>query len=124
MLKVRLTRVGRKNQAMYRVVVAEHTAPIQGKFVEIVGHYNPAIKEVKLDKEKIKKWLDNGAKPSNTVAKLLEKEGMKHKAIVIKKFKKSPKKKGDEAEEPKTEEKPQENTPETPAVEKKEENKE
>ena len=87
MLKIRLTRTGKKKQPNYRIVVAEHSAPIQGKFVEIIGNYNPFTKKVFLDKEKVEKWLKAGAKPSNTVAKILEKEGFKHDSIVIKKFK-------------------------------------
>lgn len=92
MLKIRLTRIGKKKQPHYRLVVAEHTAPIQGKFVEIVGNYNPFTKKVVLEKEKITAWMDKGAKPSNIVAKILTKEGFKHKSIVIKKFKAKSKK--------------------------------
>jgi len=86
MLKIRLTRTGKKKQPSYRIVVAEHTAPIQGKFIAIVGNYNPFSKKVVLNKEEIEKWMNNGAKPSNTIAKILQKEGLKHPSIVIKKF--------------------------------------
>lgn len=91
MLRIRYTRVGKKDQPHYRVVVAEHSRPVQGKFVEILGHYNPFTKKAVLDKEKIELWLKKGAKPSNSVARLLKKEGFKHKSIVIVEFKKKPK---------------------------------
>lgn len=87
MLKIRLTRTGKKKQPAYRIVIAEHTAPIQGKFIEIIGHYNPFTKKVVLNKEKALDWMNKGAKPSNTMAKILQKEGLKHKSIVIKVFK-------------------------------------
>jgi small subunit ribosomal protein S16 len=112
MLRIRLTRVGKKNQPDYRIVIAEHSKPIQGKFISIVGNYNPKIKKVTLNKKEIEKWLGNGAKPSNTVAKILEKEGFKHKSIVIKKFNKKPKSKdGDVKTEPSKESKPAETAP-------------
>lgn len=87
MLKIRLTRVGKKKQPHYRVVIAEHSAPIKGKNIEIVGNYNPFTKKFIFNLEKIKYWLSKGAKPSNTVAKLLNREGIKHKSIKIKFFK-------------------------------------
>ncbi|OGD67874.1 30S ribosomal protein S16 [Candidatus Berkelbacteria bacterium RIFCSPHIGHO2_12_FULL_36_9] len=92
MLKIRLTRTGKKKQPNYRIVVAEHTAPIQGKFIEILGNYNPFTKKIVLDHKKTEDWLKNGAKPSNTAAKLLQKEGLKHSSIIIKKFKAKSKK--------------------------------
>lgn len=87
MLRIRLTRTGKKKQPNYRIVVAEHTAPIQGKFIDIIGHYNPFTKKIVIDKEKTMDWMNKGAKPSNTIAKLLKKEGMEHKSIVIKIYK-------------------------------------
>jgi small subunit ribosomal protein S16 len=99
MLKIRFTRTGKKDEAHYRIVVAEHTAPVLGRFIEILGHYDPKTKKTVIKKERIEHWLKMGAKPSNTVAKLLQKEGLKHKSIVIKTFKKKPKaKKGDAKE--------------------------
>ena len=77
MLKIRLTRRGKKKQPIYRIVVAEHTMPIKGKFIEILGFYNPRTKELVIKKEKIENWISNGAKPSDTVAALLRKEGFK-----------------------------------------------
>jgi small subunit ribosomal protein S16 len=77
MLKIRLSRHGKKKQPIYRIVVAEHTMPIKGKFIEILGFYNPKSKEIGLKKEKIESWMKNGAKPSDTVAMLLRKENIK-----------------------------------------------
>jgi small subunit ribosomal protein S16 len=94
MLRIRLTRIGKKNRAYFRIVVAEHSRPVKGKFIEILGHYDPIKKTLVVKKELVLDWLKKGAKPSNTVAKLLTKQGMKHKAIVITKFHKKPKTKG------------------------------
>ncbi len=107
MLKIRLTRTGRKNRPHYRLVVAEHSAPIQGKFVAILGSYDPRNKNIQLKKDEIVSWMDKGAKPTNTVAKLLKKEGIKHKSIVIVEFHRKPK------TEVKAEEKPIEKKPES-----------
>jgi small subunit ribosomal protein S16 len=88
MLKIRLTRLGKKNSAFFRLVVAEHTAPVRGRFIEAVGFMNPHTKEKKLDKEKILHWIEKGAKCSDTVHNLLVKEGIikgPKKAIKIKK---------------------------------------
>lgn len=87
MLRIRLRRGGKKNSPFYRIVVAEHSKPIKGAYIENLGYYNSIKKEIKLDKEKILAWLNKGAKPSNTMAKILKKQGLKHKLIVIKMFK-------------------------------------
>lgn len=73
MLAIRLARVGKKKQPSYRVVVIEKTRPRNGRFVEIVGTYNPLVKPaaVKLDAERIKYWLGCGAQPSATVRSFL-----------------------------------------------------
>lgn len=78
MLKIRLSRTGKKNQPSYRVVVQEHTAPIKGKFVEILGHYRPAEnpKVFSVDKEKVQHWISVGAQPSDTMAVLLKQQGV------------------------------------------------
>ena len=86
MLVIRLTRTGKKGQPNYRIVVTDQRKSVYSPYVEMVGHYDPKTKKIVLDHEKTLAWLDKGAKPSNTVAKLLEKEGLKHKSIVIKKF--------------------------------------
>ncbi len=76
MLAIRLARTGKKKQPFYRVVVIENTRPRNGRFVEIVGTYNPLKKpaEVKLDAERIQYWLGCGAQPSETVRSFLRKQ--------------------------------------------------
>jgi small subunit ribosomal protein S16 len=78
MLRIRLRRTGKKKQPQYRLVVADQKAPRDGKFVEIVGHYNPRTtpKELVVKEERIKYWLSVGAQPSETVHRLLHKEGL------------------------------------------------
>lgn len=71
MLKLRLQRRGKRNYATYRVVVADQRAPIKGKFLADVGFYNPHTSEFKVEAEKVKKWLGNGAQASATVHNLL-----------------------------------------------------
>ncbi|MEK7184244.1 MAG: 30S ribosomal protein S16 [Patescibacteria group bacterium] len=83
MLRIRLRRTGKKHQPHYRIVVAEHTAPVSGKYVEVLGHYNPRSKELVLQDEAVMGWLNKGAQPSNTIARLLLKKGMKHKLITV-----------------------------------------
>ncbi len=92
MLKIRLRRSGKKNHAQYRIVVAEHTAPIQGKFIDLLGSYDPHTKVVNVKKDLVLEWVNKGAKPSNTVAKLLNNAKITHDNIVyIKKTKKTSK---------------------------------
>ena len=78
MLKIRLRRVGRSKQPLYRVVIAEHTAPRDGRFVEIVGQYDPASKDknINLNEERIKYWISVGAQPTETVHRILFKQGL------------------------------------------------
>ena len=78
MLKIRLRRVGAKKQPAYRVVVAESSAPRDGRFVEIIGHYNPLTNPstIVIDAEKARKWLRNGAQPTERVARLLSAVGV------------------------------------------------
>ncbi|HEY4740495.1 MAG: 30S ribosomal protein S16 [Candidatus Acidiferrales bacterium] len=73
MVTIRLARIGKKKRPFYRVVVTEKTRPRNGRFVEIVGTYDPLKKpaEVKLDAERIKYWLGCGAQPSDTVRSFL-----------------------------------------------------
>ncbi|MFY9528902.1 MAG: 30S ribosomal protein S16 [Candidatus Acidiferrales bacterium] len=73
MLAIRLARIGKKKNPFYRVVVTEKTRPRNGRFVEIVGTYDPLKKpaEIKLDAERIKYWLGCGAQPSDTVRSFL-----------------------------------------------------
>ena len=78
MVKIRLTRMGDKKSPFYRVVAADARAPRDGKFLEILGTYDPLKNpaEVKLDTELVKKWLSSGAQPTDTARTLLEKEGL------------------------------------------------
>lgn len=80
MLVIRLQRTGRENLPSYRVVVAEKARPVKGKYMEIVGHYLPAQKPAvfKPEVERIEHWVKLGACPSNTVARLLKKAGVKN----------------------------------------------
>lgn len=73
MLTIRLSRIGKKKKPFYRVVVIEKTRPRDGRFVEIVGSYDPLKKpaEVKLDAARIQHWLKRGAQPSDTVRSFL-----------------------------------------------------
>jgi len=81
MVKIRLRRVGTRNKPMYRVVVADHRAPRDGDFIEIIGHYNPMTEPETfvVDEEKALKWLKHGAKPTDTVLRLLSKAGVMDK---------------------------------------------
>ena len=78
MVKIRLKRMGAHKQPFYRVVFADSRAPRDGKFIEEVGYYNPMTepKEIKIDAEKAKKWLANGAQPTETVKALFKKSGI------------------------------------------------
>ena len=69
MLMIRLARIGKKKHPFYRVVVTEKTRPRNGRFVEIVGTYDPSKKPaaVVLDQERVKYWMRKGAQPSDTV---------------------------------------------------------
>jgi small subunit ribosomal protein S16 len=71
---MRLTRVGSKKNPIYRVVVADSRSPRDGKFIEIVGRYNPQHEPslIELDEQKVKDWLSKGAQPSDSVARLLK----------------------------------------------------
>jgi len=77
MLRIRLRRVGRKKQPSYRIVVAESTAPRDGKFVEVVGFYNPRTQPetITVKEERVLYWLSVGAQPSESTARLLKKIG-------------------------------------------------
>lgn len=76
MLRIRLTRVGKRNNAHFRVVVAEHSRPVKGKFLELLGTYSPTKKDLTVNEERITHWISQGAAPSNTVARLLKSKGM------------------------------------------------
>ena len=75
--RIRLARVGSKKNPIYRVVVADSRAPRDGRFIEIVGRYNPQTQPstIDLDEEKIKEWIAKGAQPSDSVKRLLKSQG-------------------------------------------------
>ena len=73
MLKLRLKRLGKKRSPSYRLVIMENTFRRNGRPIDEVGYYNPITKQSKFDTEKIKKWLDYGVKPTETVSHLLKK---------------------------------------------------
>ena len=77
MVKIRLKRIGAKKAPFYRVVVADGRYPRDGRFIEEIGYINPMTNpvEVKIDAEKAKKWLANGAQPTDTVKAYLKKSG-------------------------------------------------
>ena len=78
--RIRLRRVGRKKLPIYRIVVAEQTAPRDGRFIDILGTYDPraekAEDQVQLDAEKAKDWIKRGATPTETVQSLLTRAGV------------------------------------------------
>src|SRR5687768_8217302 len=78
MLRIRLRRTGKTKQPTYRVVIADSRAKRDGDFVEIVGHYNPRSKPstLELKEERVRHWLAEGAQPSETVHRLLFKQGL------------------------------------------------
>lgn len=73
--------MGAKKQPSYRIVAADSRAPRDGRFIEILGFYNPRTNpaEVIIDEEKVLKWLNNGAQPSDTVRSILSREGIMKK---------------------------------------------
>lgn len=74
-VKIRLRRMGAKKAPNYRIVVADSRYPRDGRFIEEIGFYNPMVEpaEVKVDAEKAKKWIANGAQPTDTVKALFKK---------------------------------------------------
>ena len=122
MVKIRLSRVGRKKRPSYRVVVTDARAPRDGAFIEIIGHYNPLTDPatIVIDEEKALKWLRQGARPTERVAILLAKLGIiekptkKHTEKLAKKLAEKPAKKP--AKKP-AEEKPTEEPTEEPVAE-------
>ena len=79
-VKIRLRRMGAKKAPFYRVVVADSRSPRDGRFIEKIGYYNPVAQpeaEVKIDSEKVEKWLKNGAQPTDVVKRLFTKAGIK-----------------------------------------------
>ena len=78
MVKIRLKRMGAHKKPFYRVVVADARAPRDGTFIEESGYYNPMTEpaDIKIDEEKAKTWLGNGAQPTDTVKRLFKTTGI------------------------------------------------
>ena len=78
MVKIRLRRMGSKKNAFYRIIVAESRSPRDGRFIEEIGYYNPLTDpaDVKINGEKAKAWIANGAQPTDTVRAILKKNGI------------------------------------------------
>ena len=78
MVKIRLRRMGSTHSPFYHIVVADSRAPRNGAFIEEIGYYNPLAQpaEIKVDVEKAKKWIGNGAQPTDTVRTLLKQSGV------------------------------------------------
>lgn len=76
MLVIRLRRAGSKNRPFFRIVVTESKSAREGRFVEVVGHYNPRTKPeaLEIDRERLAHWIGQGAKPSDTVRTLIDRQ--------------------------------------------------
>ena len=77
-VKIRLRRMGQKKAPFYRIVVADSRSPRDGRFIEKIGYYDPTKEpsEIRVDEEAAKKWLANGAQPTQTVEKILKTAGI------------------------------------------------
>ena len=77
-VKIRLRRIGAKKDPFYRIVVADSRYPRDGRFIEEIGYYDPTVEPsvLKVDAEKAKKWIANGAQPTDTVKALLKIQGI------------------------------------------------
>ncbi|HEY5640183.1 MAG TPA: 30S ribosomal protein S16 [Dehalococcoidia bacterium] len=82
MLRIRLSRVGKKKQPAYRIVVTDRRNPREGAHLEVIGHFNPLTEPptLKIKEERAIHWLKNGAMPSDTAARILTKEGIMEQA--------------------------------------------
>ncbi len=80
MVKIRLKRVGAKKAPHYRIVVCDSRARRDGSPIQELGYYNPISKELKLDREAVTKWMNQGAQPSETVSNLIRKAEIQDKA--------------------------------------------
>jgi small subunit ribosomal protein S16 len=85
LLKIRLSRVGKKKQPSYRVVIADARFPRDGRFVEIVGFYNPRTEPTtfEVDADKVRGWLSKGAQPTERVEKLLASRGISRETAAV-----------------------------------------
>ena len=82
-VRIRLTRVGTRNDPVWRVVAADQRSPRDGRFIEVLGHYNPQTdpSTIELDEARVRDWLARGAQPSGTVKQLLKAKGIGPKGI-------------------------------------------
>lgn len=78
MVKIRLKRMGSKKKPFYRLVVADSRSPRDGRFIEEIGYYNPMTEpeDIKIDAEKVQKWISNGAQPTDRARDLFKKTGI------------------------------------------------
>ena len=78
MVRMRLTRVGSKKNPIYRVVVSDSRSPRDGRFIEIVGRYNPQTQPstIEIDEAKVKDWISKGAQPTDSVRRLMKAQGI------------------------------------------------
>ena len=100
MLRIRLTRTGKRSQESFRLVVAEYTSSVKGKYIELLGNYKPSTtnKDVSFKKDRIEYWISKGAKPSESAASLLKKQGMANMdQYMVKRTSQRKKKKGGDA---------------------------
>jgi len=77
-VKIRLTRVGATNNPIWRVVATDQRSPRDGRFIEVLGHYNPQTdpSTIELKEDRVRSWLERGAQPTNTVKRLLKAKGI------------------------------------------------
>jgi len=101
MLTIRLTRIGKKNQPEYRLVLTDHTFPVKGKFIEILGSFDPRSEKLEIKKDRVEYWLKSGSKVSQTVKELLKDQKVEGKLEVLnRKDRAQVTKKGAEAAKP------------------------
>ncbi len=86
MVRIRLARVGAKKQPSYRIIVADQRSARDGRFIEIIGHYNPRVDPPAMDmvEDRVLYWLAQGAQPSDPVARMLQKNGLWEKHLASK----------------------------------------
>ena len=77
-VRIRLTRVGARNNPIWRVVATDQRSPRDGRFIEVLGHYNPQTdpSTIELDEQRVRSWIEKGAQPTGTVKKLMKAKGI------------------------------------------------
>ena len=75
-VRIRLTRMGSRSKPVYRIVASDSRRPRDGQYIELIGTYNPAVDEVKVNEEVALKWLNQGALPTDTVRNIFSKKGI------------------------------------------------